>query len=134
MAKDNTQNLMGASRMDRDSYMAEVVCKCKTCGVPITRYYYVGYPFCDKCRQAYKKANFNQERKYRGNKHGQVVHLHKHQAINILAFDDWGVAMCGTKRGGFSKTPIFNEGYISDDAVICIRCIKAFAKQIKEVK
>lgn len=109
------------------------ICNCKTCGKAIYKSDYVGYPFCFDCRRTYAKNNFKQERKHRGNKMGQVVHFHKNQAINTLAFDDWGVAMCGTKRGGHRKTTIFNDSWVSDDAVICIRCIKAFAKQIKEV-
>ena len=110
------------------------ICNCKTCGNPIYKSDYEGYPFCFDCRRTYAKNNFLQERKYRGNKHGQVVHFHKNQAINTLAFDDWGVAMCGTKRGGTRRTTIFNDSWVTDDAVICIRCIKAFARQIKEVE
>ena len=36
-------------------YQQEVMCKCRTCGIPITRHYYVGHPYCDKCRSEYRK-------------------------------------------------------------------------------
>lgn len=44
-----------------DEYQQEIMCNCKTCGTPITRYFYVGYPFCDDCRKEYGRKK-NQKR------------------------------------------------------------------------
>lgn len=44
---------------EHDREQQQVVCSCKSCGDPITRYYYVGYPYCYKCRSEYRRQKYD---------------------------------------------------------------------------
>lgn len=119
--------------MNRDKEMSQIVCHCKTCGDPITKYYYVGYPYCDKCRRAYNKQKFEEERSMRGNKDGAIIHLHKHNALDPLEFEDGTKTLCGqTGRSYFGLPTLYDRILPHDNQPICIRCIKIFAKQIQK--
>ena len=43
---------------DRDKEAKDVKCDCKTCGKPIIKAEFNGYPFCFNCRSKYHKKKY----------------------------------------------------------------------------
>ena len=105
---------------DHDKYMQEIVCNCKSCGAPISRYYYVGYPFCDTCRSKYREER---RRPY-------IYHaIGKGKIHNYTTNEDIEIDI-----------PLCNQHYLKgkrfylttdDNPVNCIKCLKILKKEVK---
>ena len=109
---------------EHDLYQQEVVCTCKDCGAPITRYYYANVPYCEDCRSRYNKEKFNRERAARGNKLGHIVHFPNDNYP--FRFGRWSKALCGQ----FGYLSVFTDVWIADDGPICWKCARAFALEL----